>query len=119
MVASVTLAAVTAAAGGSPLPSQTSWSLDPGLPRSTGFAPTWSPALGAHAHGVHAGPRPVHPALLPEPVQDLEVELVEHGANRVDTVLICNHAYSLDEDEVLAVVLLVRHRPCSCTEVHR
>ena len=41
------------------------------------------------------------------------------GANHVDTVLICNHAYSLDEDEVLAVVMLVRHRPCSCTEVHR
>ena len=37
----------------------------------------------------------------------------------MDTVLIGNHAYSLDKDEVLAVVMMVRHRPCSCTEVHR
>ena len=41
------------------------------------------------------------------------------GANHMDTVRICHHAYSLDKDEVLAVVMLVRHRPCSCTEVHR
>jgi hypothetical protein len=41
------------------------------------------------------------------------------GANHVDTVLICNRACSLDEDEVLAVVMLVRHRPCSCTKVNR
>jgi hypothetical protein len=43
MVVSLTLAAVTAAVSGSPPPSQTRWSLLPGLPRSTGFAPTWSP----------------------------------------------------------------------------
>jgi hypothetical protein len=43
MVVSLTLAAVTAAVSGSPLPSQTRCSLLPGLPRSTGFAPTWSP----------------------------------------------------------------------------
>jgi hypothetical protein len=78
VVVPVTLAAVTAAVGGSPPPSQARWSLDPGLPRSTGFAPTWSPALGAHAHGVHARPRPVQPALLAQAVQHLEVELVEH-----------------------------------------
>ena len=41
------------------------------------------------------------------------------GANHMDTILICHHAYSLDKDEVLAVVMLVRHRPCSRTEVHR
>jgi hypothetical protein len=82
MVVSVTLAAVTTAASGSPPPSQTRCSLLPGLPRSTGFAPTWSPTLGAHAHGVHAGPRPVQPILLAEPVQDLEVELVEHARGR-------------------------------------
>jgi hypothetical protein len=79
MVVSVTLAAVTTAASGSPLASQTRWSLLPGLPRSTGFAPRWSPALGAHAQAVHARPRPVHPALLAEPVQDQEVERVEHA----------------------------------------
>src|SRR5215216_2791525 len=43
MVVSLTLAAVTTAVSGSPPPSQTRWSLLPGLPRSTGFAPTWSP----------------------------------------------------------------------------
>jgi hypothetical protein len=43
MVVSLTLAAVTPAASGSPPPSQTRWTLLPGLPRSTGFAPTWSP----------------------------------------------------------------------------
>jgi hypothetical protein len=35
-------------------------------------------ALGAHAHGVHAGPRPVQPALLTRPVQNVLVESVEH-----------------------------------------
>src|SRR5215217_5429540 len=77
MVVSLTLAAVTTAVSGSPRPSQTRWSLLPGLPRSTGFAPTWSPALGPHAHGVHARPRPVHLAALAEAVQDHKVELVE------------------------------------------
>jgi hypothetical protein len=43
IVVSATLAAVTTAVSGSPPPSQTRWSLLPGLPRSTGFAPTWSP----------------------------------------------------------------------------
>jgi len=74
VLVSLTLAAVS----GSPPPSQTRWSLLPGLPRSTGFAPTWSPTLGAHAHGVHAGPRPVQLAVLAQPVEDLEVELLEH-----------------------------------------
>jgi hypothetical protein len=46
MVVSLTLAAVTTAVRGSPPPSQTSCSLVPGLPRSTGFAPTWSPHAG-------------------------------------------------------------------------
>ena len=40
------------------------------------------------------------------------------SANHVDTCLIGDHAYSLDEDEVLAVAMLVRHRSGSCTEVH-
>jgi hypothetical protein len=71
IVVSATLAAVTTAVSGSPLPSQTRCSLDPALPRSTGFAPTWSPALGAHAHGIHARPRPFQPPrhtqLVPRP----------------------------------------------------
>jgi hypothetical protein len=72
------LAAVTAAASGRPWPSVTRWSLDPGLPRPTGFAPTWSPTLGAYAHGIHAGPRPVQPALLAEQVEHLQMQRVEH-----------------------------------------
>jgi hypothetical protein len=82
MMVSLTLAAVTAAVSGSPSPSQTTWSLLPGLPRSTGFAPTWSPTPGPHAHGVHTGPRPVQPALLAQPVQDLEMQGVEHAGLR-------------------------------------
>src|SRR5215218_7930109 len=79
MVVSLILAAVTTAVSGSPPPSQTRWSLLPGLPRSTGFAPTWSPALGPHAHGVHARLRPVQLALLAQAIQHLQVELVEHA----------------------------------------
>ena len=78
MVVSTVLAAVTAAVSGRPPPSQTRWSLFPGLPRSTGLRPRGPPALGPHTHGVHTRPRPVHPALLAEAVQDLEVEGVEH-----------------------------------------
>ena len=72
------LAAVTTAVSGSPLPSQARWILDPGLPRSTGFAPTWSPAFGAHTGRVHAGARPVQPARQTKPVQHLQMELLEH-----------------------------------------
>jgi len=35
-------------------------------------------SLGAHGHAVHAGARPVQPARHAEPVQDLQVELLEH-----------------------------------------
>jgi hypothetical protein len=81
IVASLTLAAVTATASGRPWPSVTRWSLEPGLPRSTGFAPTRSPppALGPHADRVHVRPRPVQPARQPQPVQHLDVEGVEHS----------------------------------------
>jgi hypothetical protein len=54
--------------------------LDPGLQRSTGLAPTWAPTLGADTHGVHTGPRPVQPALFAQPVQHLQVQLIEHPA---------------------------------------
>jgi hypothetical protein len=79
MVTSGMLAAVTTEVSGSPLPSQARWSLDPGLPRSTGFAPTWSPAFGAHAGRVHARARPVQPARQTKPVQHLQMELLEHS----------------------------------------
>src|SRR5215218_6407660 len=80
-VVSLTLAAVTTAVRGSPLPSQTKCSLDPGLPRSTGFAPRWSPTLGPHAHGVHAHPLPVQLALGTKAVQDPKVQGIEHPAS--------------------------------------
>jgi pimeloyl-ACP methyl ester carboxylesterase len=44
-VVSATLAAVTTTVSGSPLPSQTGWSLLPGLPRSTGFAGSLPPEV--------------------------------------------------------------------------
>ena len=44
-VVSLTLAAVTTAARGSPPPSQTRWSLVPGLPRSTDLRPRGPPRL--------------------------------------------------------------------------
>jgi hypothetical protein len=52
MVVSATLAAVTTAVSGSPPPSQTRWSLDPGLPRSTGLRPHGPPTLGPHAQAA-------------------------------------------------------------------
>src|SRR4029453_19216891 len=78
-VVSFTLAAVTTAARGSPPPSQTRWSLLPGLPRSTGLRPHGPPTPGPHAHGVDARPLPVQPAFLTEAVQDLQVQLGDPG----------------------------------------
>ena len=53
--------------------------LGPGMPRSTGFAPTWSPAFGAHTGRVHTRARPVQPARQTKPVQDLLMELLEQA----------------------------------------
>jgi hypothetical protein len=79
MVVSLTLAAVTTAVRGRPLPSQTRWSLLPGLPRSTGLCPHGPPTPGPHAHGVDARPLPVQPAFLTEAVQDVQVQLGDPG----------------------------------------
>jgi hypothetical protein len=64
VVVSLTLAAVTTAVSGTPPSSQTSCSLVPGLPRSTGFAPTWSPHAGpARSWGPRSpGSSPAGPA---------------------------------------------------------
>jgi hypothetical protein len=64
MVTSATLAAVTAAVSGSPLPSQTRWSLLPGLHDRPDLRPPGPPTPGPHIHGVHTRPRPVQLALL-------------------------------------------------------
>jgi hypothetical protein len=52
--ASGVLAAVTSSDSGSPQPSTARCSLDPGLARSTGFAPHRSPPDRAQAEGIHA-----------------------------------------------------------------
>jgi hypothetical protein len=78
MVTSATLAAVTAAVRGSPLPSQTRWSLLPGLPRSTGFAPTWSPHAWPARSSCPRSPA-TSPTGPPSPAgRGPEVEAVEH-----------------------------------------
>jgi hypothetical protein len=64
------LAADNPTANGIPVASISRWYLDPGLPRSTGFAPTSSPHTpGPHADRVDGGPRPVDLAVVAQPVQ--------------------------------------------------
>src|SRR5829696_1090382 len=77
MVVSLILAAVTTAVSGSPPPSHTKCSLLPGLPRSTGFAPTWSPRVWPARSWCPRSPAPSPAAPLTQAVQDLQVELLE------------------------------------------
>src|SRR5215211_4167698 len=63
------LAADNPTASGTPVASISRWYLDPGLPRSTGFAPVSSPHAGPHTHAVDRGPRPVDLAVVAQPVQ--------------------------------------------------
>jgi hypothetical protein len=98
MMVSLTLAAVTAAVSGSPSPSQTTWSLLPGLPRSTGFAPTWSP----HAWPLQA----LEQAISADPVaEELYRRLMrlQTGLGRLDAVqrtyrLLARRLADLDAD---------------------
>ena len=89
---SLVLAPVTSTDSGSPPPSTARCSLEPGLARSTGFAPTWSPPCGAQAEAVHAHARPVQPAGLAQLVQQQLLEpfehpRVSHSANRRQQVV--------------------------------
>jgi hypothetical protein len=61
-----------------PLPSTSSWYLEPGLPHSVGFGPVRQPPLGPHAQRVQASSRPVELALPAELVQQLVAELLPH-----------------------------------------
>jgi hypothetical protein len=70
------LAADRPTARGMPRRSTSRWYLLPGLPRSVGLGPVSSPPLGAHAHAVQAGPRPVKLALPAELVEQQVVELL-------------------------------------------
>src|SRR5215207_3006473 len=82
MMLSLVLAPVTSSDSGSPPPSAARCSLDPGLARSTGFAPTWSPPDRPQAEGVDADPRPVEPANLAELVQQQLLQPLEHPGVR-------------------------------------
>jgi hypothetical protein len=76
--ASGVLAAVTSSDSGMPPPSFARWSLEPGLARSTGFAPVWSPPCRPQAEGIHTHPRPVQPAGHAELVQQQLLQPLEH-----------------------------------------
>jgi hypothetical protein len=52
--------------------------IDPRLPRSTGFAPTRSPALGAQAERIDRHARPVKQPTAAEFVQQFQVQAVKH-----------------------------------------
>jgi hypothetical protein len=72
------LAADTPTANGIPAASITRWYLEPGLPRSTGFAPTSSPTPRPHADRVDRRPGPVDLAVVAQPVQQPVVQLLPH-----------------------------------------
>jgi hypothetical protein len=78
MVASLALAALRMRASGRPPRSPARCSLDPCVPRSTGFAPVRSPFDRPQAAGVHADPLQVDAAGLAEFVQQHRLELLEH-----------------------------------------
>jgi hypothetical protein len=79
MVESPVLAALRTTDSGSLPRSPARCSLDPCLPRSTGFAPVRSPFDRAQAEGVHADPVQVDPAGRTELVQQHRMELIEHA----------------------------------------
>ena len=78
MVESLALAALKTTATGSPPRSPARCSLEPCLPRSTGFAPVRSPFDRPQAEGVHADAVQVDPSGRAEVVQQHDLELVEH-----------------------------------------
>ena len=68
------MAADNSTASGIPMASISRWYLDPGLPRSTGFAPVSSPTPGPHTDRVDGGPGPVDLAVVAQPVQQPMVQ---------------------------------------------
>src|SRR5688500_17645993 len=68
------LAALTATASGSPLASVSTCSLEPDLPRSTGFGPVSGPLFRSHAGRVAPRAGPLDRPLLAQPVQDRSVQ---------------------------------------------
>jgi hypothetical protein len=79
MVASLALATLMMTTSGSPPRSPARCSVDPALPRSTGFAPVRFPPFDRpQAEGAHADPLQVDAAGLAEVIQQHELELIEH-----------------------------------------
>src|SRR4029453_12428014 len=77
--ASGVFALVISSDSGSPVPSPARCSLHPGLARSTGFAPTWSPPDRPQAEGGDADAGPVQLAGLAELVEQDHLEPLEHS----------------------------------------
>ena len=78
IVASLALAALITTDNGSPPASLVRWSLDPALPRSTGFAPVRSPFDRAQAERVDACAGQVNAAGRTQLVQQQRLKLIEH-----------------------------------------
>jgi hypothetical protein len=72
------LAADRRTASGIPVASISRWYLDPGLPRSTGFAPTSSPTPRPHTHAVDGRSGPVDLVVVAQPVQQPMVQGLPH-----------------------------------------
>jgi hypothetical protein len=70
------LAADTPTANGMPAASISRWYMEPGLPRSTGFAPVSSPPPGPHAGAVDGRPGPVDLGVVAQPVQQPMMQLL-------------------------------------------
>src|SRR3954470_14708432 len=68
------LAALTATASGRPPASVSTCSLEPGLPRLTGFGPVNGPLFRSHAGRVDHRAGPVDGRLLPEAVEHRPVQ---------------------------------------------
>src|SRR3954454_16315206 len=73
------LAPETATLSGSPRASTSRWYFVPRLARSVGFGPVSSPPFRPDADLVQAGPGPVQPPLLAEPVEDGGARPVNHA----------------------------------------
>ena len=78
IVASLALAALITTDNGSPPASLARWSLDPALPRSTGFAPVRSPFDRAQAERVDACAGQVDAARRTQLIQQQRLKLIEH-----------------------------------------
>src|SRR3712207_2768018 len=73
-----TFAALSTTASGTPFRSETRWRLEPGLPRSVGFFPTFSPPFWPPRSPNRARPSTSDLVGLPQPVQQDSVQPAPH-----------------------------------------